>query len=96
MEEKLGSDNFALVADDIGVIMTGNSENLKKISEKEKENEELKSRNEKLVSANGALLQKIPMFKENSDDKEDKEDKEDKSSTINLLDAFDENGNFKK
>lgn len=92
MEEKLGSDNFALVADDIGAIMTGNTENLKTISERDKEITDLKSRNEKLVSANGSLLQRIPMAK----DEPRKDEEEKKPEKIDLFDAFDENGNFKK
>ena len=91
IEETLGKENFAMISDTIGEILTGNSENMKAISERDENIKKLQDRNEKLVSANGALLQKIPMersFKESSDDKKE-------APKISLKDAFDEKGNFK-
>ena len=91
MEETLGKENYAMVSDSIGELITGNESNLKAIAELKEENQKLQDRNEKLVSANGALLQKIPAEKKIS-----KEEKEVKSAKINLMDAFDANGNFKR
>lgn len=91
MEETLGKENYAMVSDSIGELITGNESNLKAIADLKEENQKLQDRNEKLVSANGALLQKIPAERKIS-----KEEKEVKSAKINLMDAFDANGNFKR
>ena len=91
IEETLGKENAAMISDTLGEILTGNSENMKALAERDAKIKALQDRNEKLVSANGALLQKIPM--EKAEDKVDsKEEKAPKK--INLKDAFDKNGNF--
>jgi hypothetical protein len=90
MEETLGKDNFAMISDQIGELITGNSNNLKKIEEAEANIKKLQDKNDKLVLANGSLLQKIPMAKSEDTD----EPKEKPPKKINLKDAFDKNGNF--
>ena len=90
IEETLGKDNFAMISDTIGEILTGNAENMKTLAEKDKTINTLKDRNEKLVSANGALLQKVPMgYEKKSQPKEEKEEPH-----FSLKDAFDSKGNF--
>ena len=80
-----------MISDTLGEILTGNSENMKAISERDATIKQLQDRNEKLVAANGALLQKIPMEKaETTNDSEEKK----APKKINLKDAFDKNGNF--
>ena len=91
IEETLGKENSAMISDTLGEIITGNSENMKMLSERDEEIKRLQSRNEKLVAANGALLQKIPM--ERNLDKEDSKVK-DAPKKINLKDAFDAKGSF--
>lgn len=91
IEETLGKENSAMISDTLGEILTGNTENMKTIAEKDAMIKDLQDRNEKLVSANGALLQKIPM--ERADTTEDSKEKE-APKKINLKDAFDKNGNF--
>ena len=90
MKEVLGDDNFAMISDQIGELITGNSGNLKRIEEAEANIKKLQDKNDKLVLANGSLLQKLPMAK--ADDNEESEEKPKKK--INLKDAFDKNGNF--
>lgn len=90
IEEALGKENTAIISDTLGEILTGNTENMKAIAERDETIKSLKERNEKLVSANGALLQKIPMEKA----PEPEEAKEVSPKKINLKDAFDKNGNF--
>lgn len=92
IEETLGKDDYAMISDTIGEILTGNSANMKIIAERDAEIKALKDKNEKLVAANGALLQKVPMGFDNPSPK--KEEKEEPKS-INLKDAFDSKGNFK-
>lgn len=91
IEETLGKENAAMISDTLGEILTGNSENMKAIAERDAKIKSLQDRNEKLVSANGALLQKIPM--EKAEDKASSE-KTEAPKKINLKDAFDKNGNF--
>lgn len=91
IEETLGKEDYAMISDTIGEILTGNAQNMKAIAERDESIKKLQDRNEKLVSANGALLQKIPM--ERSIDRESSEEKQ-APKKINLKDAFDKNGNF--
>lgn len=90
IEETLGKENFAMISDTIGEILTGNAQNMQAINERDDEIKKLQDRNEKLVSANGALLQKVPMVR--SVDKEDSEEKP--APKLSLKDAFDSKGNF--
>ena len=90
IEETLGKENSAMISDTLGELLTGNTENLKAIAERDAEIKKLQDRNEKLVAANGALLQKVPM--ERADIKEDS--KKEAPKKINLKDAFDKNGRF--
>lgn len=91
IEETLGKENSAMISDTIGEILTGNTENMKAIAERDAKIKSLQDRNEKLVAANGALLQKVPM--ERAVDKDDSK-KEEAPKKINLKDAFDSKGNF--
>ena len=56
IEETLGKEDYALISDTIGEILTGNAENMKALSERDEHIKKLQDRNEKLVTANGALL----------------------------------------
>ena len=89
--EKIGEENNSIIADDIGTLITKNTETQNKITEYENEIAKLKSTNEKLISANGKLLQQIPMEKEMK-----KEEPKEEKSTFSFRDQFDEKGNFKK
>ena len=61
IEETLGKEDYAMISDTIGEILTGNTQNMQAIAERDAEVKKLKDRNEKLVAANGALLQKVPI-----------------------------------
>ena len=91
IEETLGKEDYAMISDTIGEILTGNSQNMQAIADRDAEVKKLKDRNEKLVAANGALLQKVPMVRSND---EDDSPKDKPAPKINLKDAFDKNGNF--
>lgn len=90
IEETLGKEDYAMISDTIGEILTGNAENMKALASRDENIKKLQDRNEKLVAANGALLQKIPMEKA----VEREEEKKEAPKKINLKDAFDKNGNF--
>ena len=91
--EKVGKENSALIADDMGKLITINSGVVDEMKKKDTEISRLTANNEKLITANGNLLQSIPMGREEK--KEEKESKEERKST-SLRDCFDKNGNFKK
>lgn len=91
IEKALGNEAYATISDSIGELLTGNSENMKALAERDAEINKLKDRNEKLVSANGALLQKIPVGRQEEKPKAE-EAKESKSISWN--DIFDKKGNF--
>lgn len=90
IESTLGAENFAMISDTVGEILTGNTLNMQAIADRDSEINNLKDRNEKLVSANGALLQKLPVAKAEPPAKSEEE----KPKKISWKDAFDKNGNF--
>lgn len=92
IKEKLGEEGTALIADDLGILLTKNTQVLDNISKQENEISSLKSTNEKLVLANGRLLQQVPMGT-SADKEKEKEPQQNKS--FNFRSMFDKNGNFK-
>lgn len=91
IESTLGAENFAMISDTVGEILTGNTMNMQAIADRDKEINTLKDRNDKLVTANGALLQKLPVGKK----EEPKEKIEEKTpKEISWNDIFDKKGNF--
>ncbi len=93
IEDKLGKDNAAMIADDLGKAITGFETLNKTIQDRDEEIKRLKADKEKLVLANGNLLKQIPV---SSEDEEPEEDKKPSLSNFNFKDAFDEHGNFKR
>lgn len=93
MKEKLGEENAALISDDLGNLITKNTEVANMIVNKDKEIARLNSLNEKLVSANGSLLQQVSVGIERNPHATD-DDPPKKS--FNFKDAFDSKGRFKE
>lgn len=91
MQEKLG-ESAGVIADDIGLLITGNANTQKALVAKDEEIKRLTSTNEKLVLANGNLLKQIPVEKSLPA----KEAEVEQPQSINLSDAFDAHGNFKR
>lgn len=91
MQEKLG-ESAGVIADDIGLLITGNANTQKALVAKDEEIKRLTSTNEKLVLANGNLLKQIPVEKSLPS----KEAEVEQPQSINLADAFDARGNFKR
>lgn len=91
---KIGDENSAMISDDLGILITKNSEALKQLKSRDDEIARLKSQNEKLVTANGNLLQQIPMTEDLPPVREEKEENE--LSNFSFRDAFDAKGNFKR
>ena len=90
IESTLGAENFAMISDTVGEILTGNTLNMQALADREKEIDSLKDRNEKLVSANGALLQKLPVGKSEPTVAKSEE----APKKLSWKDAFDAKGNF--
>lgn len=90
IEETIGKENAAMISDTLGEILTGNTENMKAIADRDAQIKTLQAKNDKLVAANGALLMKIPVAKSEPEESSTKE----APKKINLKDAFDAKGNF--
>lgn len=93
IQEKVGKENSAAIADDLGMLITKNSETLKSLADKDREISELKSAKEKLVIANGNLLQQIPMGVEEESGKRP-EDEPEPEKPFSMKACFDSRGNF--
>lgn len=92
MQEKLG-ESAGVIADDIGLLITGNANTQKALVAKDEEIKRLTSTNEKLVLANGNLLKQIPVEKSLPPQKDSEVEK---PTSISLKDAFDARGNFRR
>ena len=94
MKAKLGEENSALISDDLGNLITKNTEVFNTLNNKEKEINRLNDLNQKLVSANGSLLQQVGAGFEKSSHGDVEDDTPKKS--FDFRDAFDEKGHFKR
>lgn len=94
IQEKLGKEASGIIADDIGKLITGNSQALNTIKNKDTEIQSLKTTNEKLVLANGSLLAQIPVASDY--DKHQSKEEETEKKSFNLRTVFDSKGNFKR
>lgn len=93
MQEKLGKENTALIADSLAELSTDNIAVNELIAKRDAEIEKLKNEKEALIHTNGQLLQKISVGTEEKTKKEDT--KEEKKDFV-FKSAFDEKGRFKK
>lgn len=92
IQEKVGKENSAAIADDLGMLITKNSEALKAIATRDDEIKELKAQKEKLVIANGNLLQQIPMA--DVDNSGSRPDEPEPEKPFSMKACFDSRGNF--
>ena len=90
MQEKLGKENSAIIADDLGILISSNAEAQKRSREQDEKIKQLTAHNEKLILANGNLLKQMPV--EHSEPADRGEDAPKKR--ININDAFDAHGRF--
>ena len=91
IKEKLGEENTALIADDLGLLMSENNRIYNTINSKDNEITKLKENNDRLVKANANLLQRIPISSP-----EPVKEKEVGKKSISLSSCFDSKGNFIK
>lgn len=92
IQEKIGKENSAAIADDLGTLITKNSETIQALKSKDTEIATLKSTNAKLVAANGNLLQQIPMADVDASGSRPEEPEPEKPFSMKA--CFDSRGNF--
>lgn len=92
IQEKLGEENSAIIADDLGLLITQNENTLNQIDEMNKEINILNDTKEKLIMTNGNLLKQIPVGINNVENK----DTEEKEENFSFYKMFDKNGKFIK
>ena len=90
LQDKLGKENSAVIADDLGILISSNAETQKALQARDEKIEKLRERNEKLILANGNLLKQIPA--EGSEPVPKSEEPKTKSTSFS--DIFDAHGRF--
>ena len=90
LQDKLGKENSAVIADDLGILISSNAETQKALQARDEKIEKLRERNEKLILANGNLLKQIPA--EGSEPVPKSE--EPKAKSASFSDIFDAHGRF--
>ena len=88
---KLGEEQASIIADDIGKLITANTQTIETINSLNARVSNLEETNQKLVAANGSLLQQIPAVADTKPVEEVTEEKK----TFNFKEAFDKSGYFK-
>lgn len=91
---KLGDENAGIIADDIGKLITANTQTIETINSLNQKVNTLEENNQKLISANGSLLQQIPAVADY--EKHQQEEAPAEKKPFNFHSVFDKNGNFKK
>ena len=89
---KLGEENASIIADDIGKLITANTQTIETINSLNARVSTLEETNQKLVAANGSLLQQIPAV---ADTTNEVEEAPEEKKAFNFHSVFDKNGNFK-
>lgn len=94
IQEKLGEDQSAIIADDLGTLKTAQKAAMDKQAEYEKKIEELTTTNKQLVASNANLLNKIPINEENKLVPPSQTDN--KNEETPFVNPFDEFGRLKR
>ena len=93
MQEKIGKDEAAKIADDIASLLSYDNSRTKDINKRDKKIEKLEKDKEMLIEANGNLLQQISVETKEINIEPQAEPSE---PHFDLKSAFDKNGNFIK
>lgn len=94
IQEKAGDEVSGVIADDLGLLITDNSNMLDIIEKQNKKIEKLEKQNNNLVAVNGNLLQQVGMSEYDDDKSFKNKDPEELKKPFNYKSVFDENGNF--
>lgn len=95
IQEKIGKEASGLISDDLGMLITDNTNMNKDLTNKENEINKLKDQKEKLIATNGNLLQQIAMGEEENFFIKNKKEEKEEPKKFNFKDAFDTKGHFK-
>lgn len=95
IQKKLGKENSSKIADDLGKLITDNSQMNTELEQKEEQIQKLKTDKENLITANGNLLQQVAMGEKEDLDLNNKNNDENKpNEPFSFKKQFDKNGNF--
>lgn len=95
IKEKIGDEQSAIIADDLGILITANEEALNEKKQQAMKIEELESTKQQLIASNGNLLKRIPINEENSLVPKS-QNQSLNGENYNPMDAFDSFGRLKK
>ena len=93
-EDILKGITSSIIADDIGKLITANTQTIETIESLNKRISTLEETNQKLIQANGSLLQQIPAVADY--EKHQTAPEEEEKKTFNFKTMFDKHGNFRK
>lgn len=91
MQEKIGKDEAAKIADDIASLLSYDNSRTKDINKRDKRIEKLEKDKEMLIEANGNLLQQVS---QETKEIEPQAQTAEETKSIDIRSAFDKNGNF--
>ena len=91
MQEKIGKDEAAKIADDIASLLSYDNSRTKDINKRDKRIEKLEKDKEMLIEANGNLLQQVS---QETKEIEPQAQIAEEPKPIDIRSAFDKNGNF--
>lgn len=91
MQEKIGKDEAAKIADDIASLLSYDNSRTKDINKRDKKIEKLEKDKEMLIEANGNLLQQVS---QETKEIEPQAQSIEETKPIDIRSAFDKNGNF--
>ena len=94
IQEKLGEENSALIADDLGILLSDTKLVNDNEADLNKQIGMLREQKEKLIETNGNLLQQISVGEEPSFASRREEKKEEKKEPFDFRTALDQYGNF--
>lgn len=92
ISDKLGEENASIIADDIGKLITANTQTIETINSLKEQVSTLEDTRDKLVKANASLLQQVPAV---ADYEKHQEAPVEEKKAFNFHAIFDKNGNFK-
>ena len=96
IQEKLGKEASAKIADDLGKLITDNAQMNKEIENRNSQITKLKQEKENLITTNGNLLQQVAMGEDLTFLGSQNKQKEEPKKPFSFKDCFDEKGNFIK
>ena len=94
IQEKLGKEASALIADDLGKLITDNTLMNSEITKRDEKITKLQTDKENLIMTNGNLLQQVAMGQDDGNIMTNKKEDEEKPKIIDYRNIFDEKRKF--